>query len=130
MLAVHIDGVFGRGEVLVRKSTDRNGVKRVVGQGMIPERAATYLAEMEIGCVAAVSDVAVEFVLAADCHRVGRKPRLHRKGRATAFLAIITMADRDADGFAGAHGGKLAATAGGGAGVGHFPTKPKRSCIL
>lgn len=118
MLAVHIDGVCGRGEVLVRKSADGDCVKRTIGKGVIPQRAAADRAEMKVGHVATAAGVTVDLMLAADCHRISRKPRLHRKGRAAAFLAIIAMADRHADGVAGAGGRKLATAAGGGAGVG------------
>ena len=79
MLAVHIDGVCRRGEVLVRERADGDGVQRAIGQGVISQRAATYRAEMEIGCVAAIADMLIIPILTADCHRVGRKPRLHRK---------------------------------------------------
>jgi hypothetical protein len=83
---------------------------------MIPERRSASRAEMKTGRVAAVADMFVDLVFAADRNCFGREPRLRRKGRPAAFLTVVTMANRHADWLAGACGGQLPATAGGGSG--------------
>ena len=94
-----------RGKVLVRKRAYGNGKKCPMWKGMIPERGCTSRAEMEGGDIAAVADMFVDVVFAADGHRVGGKTRLCRKNRTAAFLAIIAMTDRNAHWLAGANGG-------------------------
>ncbi len=118
MLAFFPYRVMWRGKVSVSKSAYRDGEKVVMRAGVIPERRSTRRAEMETGAVGAVADMLIDFMFAADRHRLRRKPSLRRKSRAAAFLAIIAMAHRDADGFTSAGDGKLAAAAGGCAG--HF----------
>jgi hypothetical protein len=116
MLAIHIDGVLRHGEVFVRKCADGDGIKRAIGQRMIPERRAASGAEMKVRAGPAAEDMGVDIMRAAGSHRLCRKARLHGKGRAAAFLAIIAMADRNADRLAGAGDRELAAAAGGGSG--------------
>ena len=88
--------VMRSGELPVCKSADRDGVKFGIGAGVIPERRSAGRAEMENRAVTTIADMLVYLILASNRHRVRRKPRLCGKGRATAPLAIIAMADRDA----------------------------------
>lgn len=113
MLAIFPYRVLRWREVLVGKAAHGNGEQVAKRPGMIPERRSAYRAEMETGRIAAVADMLIDLVLAADGHRVARKARLKSKSRAAAFLAVIAMADRHADRFAGAGNGKLSAAAGG-----------------
>lgn len=114
-------------EVLVGKRANGNGEQFAMRTGVIPKRRPAGRAKMEIGFVAAVADMLVEFVFAAKRHRIRRKPRLRGKDRPAAFLAVIAMANRNADRFASASDGKLAAAAGGSAVACHFPPIPNPS---
>lgn len=116
MLALLPYRVLRCGKVLVGKCAHSNGEHFAIRTGVIPERRAAVGAEMEVRAVAAVADMLINLMLAADRHRIRRKARLKSESRPAAFLAVIAMADRDADGLASAGGGKLATPAGGGAG--------------
>ena len=124
--------VMRRGKVPVSKSACRDREQVAMRTGVIPERRPAGRAEMKIGFIAAVADMLIDLMLAADRHCIGRKTRLCGKGRPTSFLAIIAMADRDADRLASAGGGELAAAAGGGAGTNHgfAPPTSVRLCNL
>ncbi|GEM_PF-1827098 len=75
---------------------------------------------MEAGRVAAVADMFVNCMFAADSDRVSNKARLRCKNGSAAFLAIKAMAHGNAHRFASANGGKLTAAAGGCAGSGQL----------
>ena len=123
MLALLPYRIVRRRKVAIGKIAHRYGKEGVVRAGMIPKRASACRAEMEVGGLTAVTNMFVNAGLAAYRHRIRREARLKSKCRSAAFLAIIAMADRNPDRFAGAGNAELAAAAGGGAG-GHDLTTP------
>lgn len=95
---------------------DRHGVAvelRVIEE---PQCGAAIAAKIEVRERAAPARMLVELRVAFGANLIGGEARLCGKGAATPRLAIATVADRDADRFAGAGDTELSAAAGGVAG--------------